>query len=200
MTRGSKPKIGKKADNRPSRELVISGAPSALVSAGPPMPTHLPADVADNWHMICRSLPGLNEGDLFDVEMCVRSMRLIREIDALVDEIGLRVVIEDMDTGRKVSHVPEATKDWLRMRKSADDTYRYHADQLGLSRMSRARMNVLDIMGKSELVSLAERVEAMRHPTKAQPATSLPAAAKQPAPAKKPRARKATPKPKPAAK
>lgn len=159
MTKGRPAKLANKADDRPQRALAVPVAAPMMV---PEMPESLPAEALETWQVICTSLPGLDIQDLGDVEICVSALHQYRSISKLLADNGVYKVVTDPETGDEMMYVPDAVLKLDRMKTQAANTYRYHADQLGLSRMSRARLNLLDLAGKSELVSLAERVAGLR--------------------------------------
>jgi hypothetical protein len=196
MARGRPPKIGKKADERPERVLAIPAVVGPAAPAIPPMPPTLPAEAADSWAIVCMSLPGLTAADLGDVEICVKALHRYQQLDALIENAGYLqdVTIVNPITGDEhtSSIVPTSIVRLDMMRDRAVRQYRYHADQLGLSRMSRARLNLLDLAGKNEFVALAERVQALRQ-VEAKPKATPRAKAKPkptPKPAAKPRSTK----------
>lgn len=153
-------KVGAKVDDRPSRALAVPQSGGGIVV--PPCPPTLPEGATEAWAVVCGGLPGLTAADLGDVEIAVRSLHEFRAISKLLDDNGYTRVVTDPETGATAVIVPEAVRILHRMRKDAANTYRYHADQLGLSRMSRARLNLLDLASQNELASLADRVAAMR--------------------------------------
>lgn len=161
MATGRPPKVGKKADTRPQRALAIAPAPSPI-PAMPPMPTTLPDEAAEAWEIVCSGLPGLALSDVGDIEICVSALHEYRAISELLKREGYTQTVVDPETGREASFVPDSVVRLHKIRATAANTYRYHADRLGLSRMARARLNLLDLAGKSELVGLAERVAALR--------------------------------------
>ncbi len=158
MAKGRPAKTGRKADERDSRALVLPPTPQIAI---PPMPPTLPPEAQEAWDIVCSGLPGLVISDIGDIEICVMSLHEYRSISALLAEHGYTRTVTNEDTGEERIIVPEAITRLHRMRATAANTYRYHADRLGLSRMARARLNLLDIAGKSELTSLAERVRAL---------------------------------------
>lgn len=157
MAKGRPAKIGKKADERESRALVLPPTPHIAI---PPMPPTLPPDAQEAWEIVCSGLPGLVISDIGDIEICVMSLHEYRSIAALLAEHGYTRMVTD-DSGETSLVVPEAITRLYRMKATAANTYRYHADRLGLSRMARARLNLLDLASKSELAGLAERVKAL---------------------------------------
>ena len=161
MTKGRPAKLAKKADERPQRALAV---PVAAPLAVPPMPDSLPEAAYETWEIVCTSLPGLTAQDLGDVEICVSSLHEYRSLCKLLSQHGAYKTVIDPETGDEHLYIPDAVVKLNRMKAQAANTYRYHADQLGLSRMSRARLNLLDLAGKSELVGLAQRVASLRQP------------------------------------
>ena len=159
MAKGRPPKTSRKADNRPERAIAI---PNASITRIIPMPPTVPADAQDIWDMVCAGLPGIATSDIGDVEICVTSIYEYRAFSQILNDNGYLQVAENEETGEKVVCVPAAVVKIHKMRATAANTYRYHADRLGLSRMARARLNLLDLAGKSELVGLAERVNSLR--------------------------------------
>lgn len=162
MAKGRPAKIGKKADERESRALSL---PPTADIAIPPMPPTLPPEAKETWDIVCSGLPGLAASDLGDIEICVMSLHEFRAISALLAQHGYTQTRIDPKTGEESIVVPAAIGQLHRMRASAANTYRYHADRLGLSRMARARLNLLDLAGKSELVVLSERVKSIAETT-----------------------------------
>ena len=158
MAKGRPPKIGAKADDRPSRALAVPNAAQVVI---PPMPSTLPEEAAESWAIVCAGLPGLTSADFGDVEICVSALHEYRAISALLSQRGYTRTCID-EHGVETVVVPPAIRDLHKMRATAANTYRYHADRLGLSRMARARLNLLDLASRSELVGLAERVKALR--------------------------------------
>lgn len=158
MAKGRPAKLGKKADERESRALALP--PTASIAI-PPMPPTLPPEAQEAWDIVCSGLPGLVISDIGDIEICVLSLHEYRSISALLAEHGYTRTTTDPETGEKSLTVPDAITKLHRMKATAANTYRYHADRLGLSRMARARLNLLDLASKSELASLAERVKAI---------------------------------------
>lgn len=177
MAKGRPAKIGPKVDDRPQRALAVPKSDDSIVAI-PPMPLSLPDGAAETWAIVCRSLPGLVASDLADVEICVSAFYRYRQLDQQINDLGYvqwvaltddeGSPLTDPETGEpvKVAQVPPAIVRLDKMRQAAANQYRYHADQLGLSRMARARLNLLDLAGRNELASLTERVKAFGKATK----------------------------------
>jgi len=162
MAKGRPAKLGKKADGRESRSLSV---PSSAQMAIPPMPPTLPPEAQEMWEIVCSGLPGMVSSDIGDIEICVTSLYEYRAISSLIAKHGYTQTVTDQKTGEARLVVPESITRLHRMRATAANTYRYHADRLGLSRMARARLNLLDLAGKSELVVLSERVKSIAETT-----------------------------------
>lgn len=177
MAKGRPAKLGPKVDDRPQRALAVPKSDGSIVAI-PPMPLSLPEGAAEEWAIVCSSLPGLIAADLADVEICVSSFHRFRQLDQQINDLGYVQWLTlyddegnpklDPKTGEPltVAQVPPAIVRLDKMRQAAASQYRYHADQLGLSRMARARLNLLDIAGRNELASLTERVKAFGKATK----------------------------------
>jgi hypothetical protein len=164
MAKGRPAKIGAKADDRPQRALAIPGNSSLAI---PPMPPTLPHEAYETWAIVCRSLPGLAESDLGDVEICVSSLHRFRQLDLQIQQIGYVLwapmvyadgapVLGEDGEPVMTATVPAAVLRLDKMRQAAANQYRYHSDQLGLSRMARARLGLIQIAG----LSLAQAIDA----------------------------------------
>lgn len=158
MARAPKAKVGHKADDRPGRDLVVAPVGSLAPHLVPPMPLSLPDGAAETWAVVCMSLPELSASDLGDVEICVSALYDYRRYSTLLEQMGYTREVENPETGEVVTMVPDAVLKLDRMRQNAANRYRYHSDQLGLSRMARARLGLIRMTGMALAQAVDQRI------------------------------------------